>query len=123
MQDSSQTTIDSLKQDLQEIITIQSTNKTNLYFMKEYLKDFTQHIAPEIIKDSDNDSDTGSDSDDDEPEGHYVAGDSLLRDFEPTKDEISINYTSGAKFSDIKKQKRKSQAENTKTYISSVWNI
>lgn len=42
-------------------------------------------------------SDTGSYSDDEEPESHYVYEYSLLRDFEPTKDGTSINYTGGAK--------------------------
>ncbi len=69
--------------------------------MKQNFQDFTLHMTSELISDSDSDSDTDSGSDDEEPEGHYVAGDSLLRDFEHTKVGFSINYRSGPKFSDM----------------------
>ncbi len=68
------------------------------------MHDFKTHVTPELYSDSDSDTDS---DEEDEPEGHYLCGDSLLANVNPTKHGLVLNYERGAKYVDVKKRIQK----------------
>ncbi len=100
----------------QQSVTSQTLNTDTLATLRRDLHDFTTHVTPELYSDSDSDTDS---DEEEEPEGHYLCGDSLLTNVNPTKHGLVINYVSGAKYVDIKKriQKIKNKKYNDMTIV------
>lgn len=99
-----QTQIDTISMKQNSIETKQTTVNENVNIVKNNVESLSANMIPDIYSDSDSE-DSDSDSEDElEPEGHLLIGDSIIRDVDPTSDDLSVHCLRGAKFPQIRKK-------------------
>ncbi len=92
---------------INEITISETATKTTFDLLNQRLLHLVSHITPELCSDSESDSDTDPEEEEDKPEGHCLYGGALLRDVEQSEKDLTLNYTSGTKFTDITKHIQK----------------